>query len=178
MKDAQICIPPSQLQTDLKQLLQDADPYDLTHDIVFLVGSKTFAAHRFVLSASCNAFYQNVCASSLSFKNDNKTVHITDVPAEVFELILEFIYTGTCAIFETEAVKWNLKLPLEEPLDKDNYAEDLPSAVELKRVKGEEWKSNERDGLSRVLRMVQFHAKNVGLRKLAEILDKVIIISH
>lgn len=178
MKDARIHIPPSQLKADLKQLLQDADQYDLTHDIVFLVGSKTFAAHRFVLSVNCSAFYQNVCASSTSFKTDNKTVYITEVPADVFELILEFIYTGTCAIFETEAVAWNLAFHLEESMDRDTYAENASSGTGQKIISDEGGKLNERDRLSRVLRMVQFHATNLGLRKLAGILDKVTYRSH
>jgi hypothetical protein len=172
MKDAQIRIPPSQLKSDLKQLLQDAGPYDLTHDIVFFVGSKIFAAHRFVLSTSCNTFYQNVCASSTSFKNDNKTVHITEVPADVFELILEFIYTGTCAIFETEAAAWNIAFHSDEYMD--NFAGNASSDTGQKKKSDERWKLNELDRFSRVLRMVQFHATNLQVRKLAEILEKVI----
>jgi hypothetical protein len=140
------------------------------------VGSKTFAAHRFVLSASSNAFYQNVCASSTSFKNDNKTVHITEVPADVFELILEFIYTGTCAIFEAETFTWNLALHLEESMDRD-YAENVSCSKGLK-LRSDREKLNERDGFARILQIVQFHATNLGLRKLVEILDKVMRFIH
>lgn len=175
---AKINPPPSQLKADLKKLLHGADPLDLTHDVVFHVGSRTFAAHRFILFSSCNAFYQEVCVSSSSFKNDNRTVHITEVPPEIFELLLEFIYTGTCALFETQISKWNFTAALQEesPSKRDFSFTQMDEATDLrKRTNYDECKKSKKleSSMSRVLRVVQSHAKSLGIRKLAEILEKV-----
>ncbi len=175
---AKINPPPSQLKADLKKLLHDADSLDLIHDVVFHVGSRTFAAHRFILSSSCNAFYQEVCVSSSSFKNDNRTVHITEVPPEIFELLLEFIYTGTCALFETQVSNWNFTAALqaESPLKRDFSFAQMDEATDLrKRTSYDKCKKSEKveSSTSLVLREVQSHSKSLGIRKLADILEKV-----
>lgn len=173
---AQVHVLSSQLKEDLKQLFLDADSFDLIHDIVFIVGSRKFAAHRFILAVNCNAFYQKVCASSRSLESDNKTFHITEVPAEVFELILEFIYTGTCAIFEKEVAAWNLSfLHSEECMHQHISTGNGPSIADQI---SDGQNSDDRGGPWRLLRMGQFHAKNLGVRKLAEILEKVSILAR
>lgn len=167
---AQVHVLSSQLKEDLKQLFLDSDSFDLIHDIVFIVGSRKFAAHRFILAVNCNAFYQKVCASSRSLESDNKTFHITEVPAEVFEFILEFIYSGTCAIFEKEVAAWNLSfLHSEECMHQHISTGNGPSIADQI---SDGQNSDDRGGPWRLLRMVQFHAKNLGVRKLAEILEK------
>ena len=173
---AKIKVPPSLWKRDLKQLFQDADPSDLTHDIVFHVGSRTFAAHRFILSASCNTFYQEICVASSSFKYDDRTVNITEVPPDVFELLLEFIYTGTCALLETKFCNWNLtaNLHLESRVKSDSFAHvencDKADATDFNKIANDDV-SESSD--SAVLRVVQLHAQNLCIRKLAEILEKV-----
>jgi len=86
---------PCQMEVDLKQLLMEADPDDRIHDIVFSVERHTFAAHRFILATHCKAFYKDFC------ENSNRLVTITGIPADMFQLILEFIYTGTCALLQS-----------------------------------------------------------------------------
>lgn len=170
---AQVCIPSSHLKEDLKQVFVDADPLDLIHDIVFVVGPRMFAANRFILSANCNSFYQKACAPLRSPERDDKTFHVTEVPAEIFGLMLEFIYTGTCAIFEKEVAAWNLTMfNSEECSDQYINAGNDRSVADLKKIDNEK-NSDDREGPWRLLRMVQFHAKNFGIHKLAEILEKV-----
>lgn len=84
----------SQMDLDLKQLLLDSDPDDPIHDVVFAVERRSFAAHRFILANHCKTFYKNCC------ENSNRIVTITGVPADIFQLILEFIYTGTCSLLQ------------------------------------------------------------------------------
>lgn len=176
---AKINPPPSQFKSDLKQLLDNAELSDLTHDVVFHVGFRSFAAHRFVLATNCYTFYRDVCMSSSSFKNDNKTVYITDVPAGIFQLFLEFIYTGTCALFETETSAWNLIIPAEVLcVEKNSLSENsevtYTTTKEGKRktTSGEGCGENDRDEISRI-RIVQAYAKKLGILKLGEILEKV-----
>ncbi|XP_057374411.1 inhibitor of Bruton tyrosine kinase-like [Daphnia carinata] len=169
---AQVRVLSSQLKEDLKQLFLDADWFDRIHDIVFDVGSKKFAAHRFILAVNCSAFYQKVCGSSRSLESDNRTFHITDVPAEVFGLILEFIYTGTCAIFEKDIAAWNLSfLHSKECMHQYISTGNDPNMAHQKIINDGE-NADDRGGPWRLLRTVQFHAKNLGVRKLAEILEK------
>lgn len=85
-------MPPCQMDADLKQLLIEADPEDLIHDVVFSVERRAFAAHRIILATHCKTFYKNFCEGA------KRMVNITGVPADIFQLILEFIYTGTCAL--------------------------------------------------------------------------------
>lgn len=174
---AKIYLPPSQLQSDLKQLLDDADPSDLTHDIVFHVGFRSFAAHRFILATSCYTFYRDVCLSSSSFKNDNKTVFITEVPAGIFQLFLEFIYTGTCILFETESMSWNLTIPAEvlcaDSLSEKSGMIDTTTSKEGKRKTTTDEGCGKSEETLRIIRIVQAYAKKLGIHKLAEMLEKV-----
>lgn len=157
-----------QLKSDLKQLLSDADPSDITHDVLFHVKSRQFAAHRFVLATNCYTFYRDVCLSSSSFQADNKTVTILDIPAEIFQLCLEFMYTGTCPLFETDPAKWNLFIPAEVQVENS-----LTEKTKIVSGKKERRKSEHENETLRIICMTQFYAKKLSIYKLAEMLEKV-----
>ena len=57
------------------------------------VGGRQFAAHRFVLRSRQAAFYQRLCRPGAGADAD--VVSVDGVPADVFRLVLEFVYTGT-----------------------------------------------------------------------------------
>lgn len=164
------------MQNELKQLLHNADPSDLTHDVVFHVESRSFAAHRFILSANCHSFYQNVCVSSSTFGNDGNVYQISDVPANIFELLLTYIYTGTCVLFEAQACAWKLSLRActeNLNIEKSSIRDVSKKAHDQIPEKEEKDRSDDVIKSLDILRIVQAYARKLGVQKLAEVLEKV-----
>ena len=67
-------------------------------DITIVVGETGYVAHRCVLIAA-SEFFSTMLTGSFK-ESTAQTVHIHNVRAEVFELLLEFIYSGTIAVPE------------------------------------------------------------------------------
>lgn len=61
-------------------------------DVVLLVGGRVFKVHRLVLAAS-SPYFSALFAGGMS-EVDKDEVQILGVEAEVFEVLLDFIYTG------------------------------------------------------------------------------------
>jgi len=68
------------------------------HDIWLCVGSQRFAAHRNVLAAASD-YFNAMFLGGLS-EVDQDRVEIHGISADVFKILLEFIYTGEmfCAV--------------------------------------------------------------------------------
>ena len=62
------------------------------HDIWLCVGSQRFAAHRNVLAAASD-YFNAMFLGGLS-EVDKDRVEIHGISADVFKILLEFIYTG------------------------------------------------------------------------------------
>lgn len=61
-------------------------------DVTFLIGSTEFPVHRVILAARCS-YFSSMFDSS--FKEANETqITITDVEADIFNLVLEYIYAN------------------------------------------------------------------------------------
>lgn len=88
------------------------------------------------------------------------------MPQEIFRLLLEFVYTGTCALFETETSAWKFIVPIE--IETKPVVSETVIGKDGKRRKSEEFSRCER-----ILRTVEKHARNFSILKLAEILGKV-----
>lgn len=69
-------------------------------DVRLLVGGRVFQVHRVVLAAS-GPYFSALFKSAMSEAREEE-VHISGVEADVFESLLEFIYTGrhTCRYAE------------------------------------------------------------------------------
>lgn len=63
-------------------------------DVRLLVGGRVFQVHRLVLAAS-GPYFSALFNSAMSEAREEE-VHIAGVEADVFESLLEFIYTGRC----------------------------------------------------------------------------------
>lgn len=80
-----VTVPPSELATDLRKLLdlQSAPPAD----VLILVGAESFAAHSLVLWMRCPELHGRITASS------SITISESDVQPSVFRTLLHYIYT-------------------------------------------------------------------------------------
>ena len=61
-------------------------------DVQLFVGNRTFCGHRNVLSAA-SPYFHAMFTSELLEKGKHK-VEIHDIKPEIFEVLLEFIYSG------------------------------------------------------------------------------------
>lgn len=65
-------------------------------DVRLLVGGREFQVHRLVLAAS-GPYFSALFSGGMSEAREDQ-VHIAGVDAQVFEVLLDFIYTGTLLI--------------------------------------------------------------------------------
>ena len=144
----------STLSADMGQLLAETTADDLIHDVVFVVGQRRFPAHRFILSSSCGEFYKKICAG----REDEDSIQVDDVPPEVFQLLLEFIYTGACS------------LPSILSSRSENAEADLD-----KRPPDRNGKENEAvtESALHAVRSLQSYSRKLGVNSLASLIDKV-----
>uniref|UniRef100_A0A0D9XK02 BTB domain-containing protein n=1 Tax=Leersia perrieri TaxID=77586 RepID=A0A0D9XK02_9ORYZ len=62
-------------------------------DVELIVGGKTFNAHRLVLATRSPVFMAQLFGQMKEGTSVNNVVHIDDMEAQVFEILLNFIYT-------------------------------------------------------------------------------------
>ncbi|XKL59654.1 hypothetical protein PGB90_000670 [Kerria lacca] len=79
--------------SDFETLLQETCVYDSLHDIIFQVGTKLFAAHKYILASCCNNYMK-------SLKEINGVVIVNDVHPAIFEEMLIFAYTGSSSFLK------------------------------------------------------------------------------
>uniref|UniRef100_A0A0E0EY43 BTB domain-containing protein n=1 Tax=Oryza meridionalis TaxID=40149 RepID=A0A0E0EY43_9ORYZ len=94
-----VAVPPPELNQQLGDLLET----EKGADVVFQVGDETFAAHRLVLAARSPVFSAELYG--LMKEGDTAgVVRIGDMEAQVFKLLLRFVYTETLPEMEEEDV--------------------------------------------------------------------------
>ena len=81
--------PPSNLQEDFARMLKDEEGADVT----FIVGNKSFRAHRHVLAARSPAFRAELLDPTK--EDPTKPVKVDDMDPVIFEALLYFMYTDT-----------------------------------------------------------------------------------
>uniref|UniRef100_M8C6Y9 Speckle-type POZ protein-like protein n=1 Tax=Aegilops tauschii TaxID=37682 RepID=M8C6Y9_AEGTA len=81
--------PPSNLQEDFARMLKDEEGADVT----FIVGDKSFRAHRHVLAARSPAFRAELLDPTKA--DPTKPVKVDDMDPVIFEALLYFMYTDT-----------------------------------------------------------------------------------
>lgn len=83
-----------EMEAYLHTLYNDYCDEDSLHDFKFVVENRTFYCHKYILAHACSELSQLVRKST-----DN--IYIVEaVPVSIFEEMLEFIYTGKCALVE------------------------------------------------------------------------------
>ncbi|KAJ3685524.1 hypothetical protein LUZ61_014688 [Rhynchospora tenuis] len=83
----QIIVPLSDLRRDFGGLLESGEGADVT----FKIDEEAFSAHRYVLAARSPVFKVQLLGSMMESKMD--TIFIEDMRADVFKIMLQFIYT-------------------------------------------------------------------------------------
>ena len=142
------------------------------------MGKQQFAAHRFIISSRQEAFYRQVCETQLN-NNPSGVVSVTGLSADVFQLILEFIYAGSGSILDSTAGSARFqKLSAVQVTDSNlntrpakKYVTDKKKNNDRKNKKPE---SSGDDASS--VKIVQNGAKKLGIESLAKMLDKVNIV--
>ncbi|EEC67016.1 hypothetical protein OsI_33736 [Oryza sativa Indica Group] len=84
-----ITVPPSDMHLYYGDLLSSEERY--ATDVEFLVGGETFAAHRLVLAARSPVFMVELFGPMKESTTVNK-IQIFDMEAQVFRVLLKFIY--------------------------------------------------------------------------------------
>ncbi|XP_052169195.1 BTB/POZ and MATH domain-containing protein 1-like [Oryza glaberrima] len=92
-----VSVPPSDMNQQFGDLLET----EKGADVVFEVGGETFAAHRCVLAARSPVFRAELY-SSMKEGNTAGVVRIEDMEAQVFKLLLRFVYTDSLPEIEND----------------------------------------------------------------------------
>ncbi|CAG9563842.1 unnamed protein product [Danaus chrysippus] len=164
---------PTSLTKHMETLIETAAEDDILHDVVFKVGHKSYPAHLYIVASSSEYLYKQ-CTNG---------VITLDVHPEVFERVLQYIYTGSCDV--TRLGVCGLRLKREELVKKENLEEDVienPAEISAFEVykNQEKRKGNRRKNteVSRVhvycdpVKLVQATAKRLQVMGLHKLLDK------
>lgn len=93
------CVSTSTLTEDFSQLLEEADEYDVIHDIIIQAGGHTWPAHKYILLSRSDYFNKLMAESKKKDSlTDHQIIQINDVHPEIFEQLLNFLYTDTCSL--------------------------------------------------------------------------------
>lgn len=84
-------VPPSDMISDLKRLLESEEGAD----VVFEVKGEVFRAHEIVLAARSPVFKELLYGSTTRIDNEVKSIRIEDVEPDAFKELLHFIYTDS-----------------------------------------------------------------------------------
>ncbi|XP_033741198.1 inhibitor of Bruton tyrosine kinase-like [Pecten maximus] len=93
------CVSSSTFTEDFAQLLEEADEYDVIHDIVIQAGGHTWPAHKYILLSRSDYFNKLMAESKKKDSlTDHQVIQIHDIHPEIFEQLLNFLYTDTCSL--------------------------------------------------------------------------------
>ncbi|KAK3920688.1 Inhibitor of Bruton tyrosine kinase [Frankliniella fusca] len=170
-------LPPEKqgLRHDLLALLNEANEWDSIHDIIFEVEHRRFAAHQFIVSKHSSALLHMIHESKKSTdKGAIPFVKISDVSADMFEQILQFMYYGQCALTHPKDT-----CPHYPDIQ---FGDEISGATKKKQLQqklkngGKNKSSNlieEEDDLSSPLMQARTIGKKLGLTKFVALLKNV-----
>ncbi|KAK3098977.1 hypothetical protein FSP39_024899 [Pinctada imbricata] len=90
----------SEMMRDFQQLLEEADEFDLIHDVIIQVEEHTWPAHLFILLSRSDYFHKLVADAKKSCKGEKPIVQISDINPDIFYQLLYYIYTDTCDLIK------------------------------------------------------------------------------
>ncbi|XP_066994710.2 inhibitor of Bruton tyrosine kinase [Anabrus simplex] len=102
----------SDMKDQMLTLLQEAHPQDIIHDVIFQVGLREFAAHNYIIASRSEPLAKLIREQrtrSTSSKNSIPRVKIGKICPEIFEQVLQFIYTNDCALLRPGACPVNVE---------------------------------------------------------------------
>ncbi|XP_059475096.1 inhibitor of Bruton tyrosine kinase isoform X2 [Neocloeon triangulifer] len=86
------------MSEQMKTLLDEASEEDSIHDVVFLVGLRRFAAHQCIISARSDILATLIQEQKSADTEDVPEILVLNTSPEIFEQILQFIYTNKCSL--------------------------------------------------------------------------------
>ncbi|CAK1552996.1 unnamed protein product [Leptosia nina] len=124
---------PSCLSKHMETLLETAADDDILHDVTFKVGPKLFPAHIFIIASSSELLYKLYQDASLI--NKKPIIPLENVHPEVFEQILKYMYTGSCAVTELGACSLKIRkediISAKKERDEDAVNEIIENPAEI-----------------------------------------------
>ncbi|CAF96255.1 unnamed protein product [Tetraodon nigroviridis] len=140
-------ISPSSFLKHFGQLLEEADEMDVIHDVTLQAGDRTFAAHKYILSMR-SEFFRKLLASEHcgigeelrgeARKSEDAVgcdlIVLENIPAEMLEYALDFIYTDSCELLVHKAKP---RIPVaQKGQTKESNEERLISSLQDLNVRG------------------------------------------
>ncbi|CAH0551472.1 unnamed protein product [Brassicogethes aeneus] len=121
-------ITPSDMQLNLKLLLEETDEYDILHDVTFKVEKRKFPVHRYIVASKC-PYLEKIIENN----NSNEPVVLPNINADIFEQCLMFLYTNTCDLLRIGELKnERLKNLCDKKIDNKNDTE-IEKQVEVEK---------------------------------------------
>ncbi|GJQ66288.1 hypothetical protein Trydic_g4335 [Trypoxylus dichotomus] len=148
------------LVLDLKNLLEEADEEDFVHDVLFKVGTVTFAAHRYIVSSCSNTLEKLVFSDNV--------IEIADVHPDIFKEFLLWIYTGDCNLLNIGPCPKHLQQISMHKINNDSLVKctennQVEEVQDVNQISGFEYckksKSNKEGSVKDAVRLLQDLAK-------------------
>ncbi|XP_061171196.1 inhibitor of Bruton tyrosine kinase-like isoform X2 [Saccostrea echinata] len=172
----------SEMVLHFKQLLEEADEFDMIHDIVLKVKGRSWAAHKFILLSRSDLFYKLIAeVKRRSTEEDQTTLEIPDENPEIFQQMLNYIYTDSCDLLQVGTVFDFKSVLTEKDCNENDFDGDYlssfkgKSAFEVTQKKKGKEKKNMKTAMSEKdpVRLLQDNAKKFGVKGLAKRLDGI-----
>ncbi|XP_049802872.1 inhibitor of Bruton tyrosine kinase [Schistocerca nitens] len=92
----------NEMKEQMLNLLQTAHSEDLIHDVIFQVGVREFPAHQYIVALSSDTLLHMIKQEKSNDDNENNVPHvkIKNIRPEIFEQILQFLYTSDCDLLK------------------------------------------------------------------------------
>ncbi|XP_056015291.1 inhibitor of Bruton tyrosine kinase-like isoform X2 [Ostrea edulis] len=169
----------SEMPLHFQQLLDEADEFDMIHDIVLKVKGRSWAAHKFILLSRSDLFYKLIAEVKRKSSEDQTTLEIPDVNPEIFHQMLTYIYSDTCDLLRVGAVFDFKPVLTERDCNGNDFDEDGlssmrgKSAYEVTQKKKGKEKKNMRTVMADKdpVKLLQDMAKRFGVKGLSKKLD-------
>ena len=100
------------LKDDMASLMQDG----ASSDVTLVAGRSNFRAHKAILSARSPVFARMF--QHRMIENTMNRVNITDIKPEILQVVLRFIYTDDCAVFQKSTSSKQIARELFSAADK------------------------------------------------------------
>lgn len=176
-------VSPSSMVEDCEQLMEEADEFDLIHDVIIKIGSHSWIAHKYILVSRCDYFHKLLAESKKRQDEETPTITIQGIHPDIFDQLLKFIYTDTCDIL-TVGAKFELSKYYQEAENDEDLFDKMPETISsphkisafeaVKKKRGSAGKKEEKSTKSsNPVKMLQDLARKYGIKGLPKRLDCV-----
>lgn len=172
----------SQLEMALhfQQLQEEADEFDMIHDVILKVKNRSWAAHKFILLSRSDLFYKLIADVKRKSSDDKTTLEIPDVNPEIFHQMLTYIYTDSCDLLKIGSAFDFKSVLTEKDCNENDFDGDFKgsfrgkSAYEVTQKKKGKEKKNAKTASERdPIRLLQDMGKKFGVKGLAKRLEGI-----